>query len=78
MTSPPTRPRRDPIFGAAVVKLTYMRRRDEQSPQFQNIYKQILKDLHLSDAEVNAYLAAHLTEVEEAIRSQAPDDEGDH
>ncbi len=63
------RVRRDPIFGAAVLKLTFQRRKDEQSPQFRAIYEGVLRDLNLTDAQVEAFLASHLPEVEESIRS---------
>lgn len=69
MTSP-DRPRRDPLFGAAVLKLTFQRRKDEQSPQFQMIYNGVLRDLNVTDAQVEAYLAEHLPEVEAAIRAR--------
>lgn len=65
------RKKRDPIFGAAVLKLTFQRRRDEHSPQFQMIYDGVLRDLKLTDEQVDAYLATHLTEVEAAIAAKA-------
>ncbi len=67
----PSRSRRDPIFGAAVLKLTFQRRRDEQSPQFRAIYSGVLRDLKVTDAEVDAYIASHLSDLEEAIRAHA-------
>jgi hypothetical protein len=63
--------RRDPIFGAAVLKLTFQRRRDEQSPQFRAIYSGVLRDLKVTDEQVEAYIQAHLPELEEAIRAHA-------
>ena len=70
MTLPDDRPRRDPLFGAAVLKLTFQRRKDEQSPQFKMIYDGVLRDLKVTDAQVEAYLAQHLPEVEAAIRAR--------
>ena len=60
--------KRDPIFGAAVLKLTFQRRHDEQSPQFEAIYGGVLRDLKITDAQVEKYLAEHLPEVEQAMR----------
>jgi len=62
--------KKDPLFGAAVLKLTFMRRRDEQSPQFQAIYNGVLRDLKITDEDVEGYLATHLTDVEAAIAAK--------
>jgi hypothetical protein len=66
--------KRDPIFGAAVLKLTFQRRHDEQSPQFHAIYGGVLRDLKVTDEQVATYLAEHLPEVEAAIRSHGRSD----
>lgn len=73
----PARPRRDPLFGAAVLKLTFQRRQDEQSPQFREIYNGVLRDLKVTDEQVEAYLAEHLAEVETAIRARLRGESGD-
>ena len=75
MSTSPARPRRDPIFGAAVLKLTFQLRKDEQSPQFKSIYEGVLRDLKVTDEAVEAYLAAHRPAVEEAIRSHGRGEE---
>ena len=62
--------KRDPLFGAAVLKLTFQRRHDEQSPQFRAIFQGVLRDLKVTEAQVDAYLDAHLPELEAAMRSQ--------
>lgn len=59
--------KKDPLFGAAVLKLTFQRRSDEQSPQFVSIYEGVLRDLGITDAQVDAYLASHRSKVEAAI-----------
>ena len=61
------RRKRDPIFAAAVLKLTFQARHEEQSPQFRSIYEGVLRDLGVEDADVDAYLAAHRAQVELAI-----------
>jgi hypothetical protein len=62
-----TRTKRDPLFGAAVLKLTFHLRKDEQSPQFREVYEGVLASLKVTDAQVDAYLAKHRAAVEAAI-----------
>lgn len=62
--------RKDPLFGAAVLKLTFVQRRDEQSPQFKSIYEGVLRDLAVTDADVEAYLQKHRAAVEAAIAAK--------
>jgi hypothetical protein len=64
------RKRKDPIFGAAVLKLLFRSRHDEQSPQYLEIYRGVLRDLSLTDEEVERYLEANRPAVEEAIRAR--------
>jgi hypothetical protein len=64
-----TKPRRNPLLGAAVLKALLEQRRSENRAQAQALYDGVLRDLGLTDAEVQAYLEEHVAEVEEAIRS---------
>lgn len=59
--------KKDPLFGAAVLKLTVRRRDGEQSPQMRELYEGVLRDLQVTDADVDAYLARNLARVEAAI-----------
>jgi hypothetical protein len=59
--------RKNPLFGAAVVKAV-LRKRDGVTAT-NALYEGILRDLGVTDAEVEEYLAAHAEEVEDAIRS---------
>jgi hypothetical protein len=59
--------RKNPLFGAAVVKAV-LRKRDGVSAT-SALYEGILRDLGVTDAEVEAYLTEHGEEVEQAIRS---------
>lgn len=59
--------KKDPLFAAAVLKLTYVRRQEEQSPHFATIYQGVLRDLKLTDEEVDAYLEKNRARVEEAL-----------
>ncbi len=58
---------KNPLFGAAVVKAV-LRKRDGVTAT-SALYEGILRDLGVTDAEVEAYLADHGEEVEQAIRS---------
>jgi len=62
--------KRDPRFGAAVLKVSFRMRGDEASEAFQRVYEGVLRDLGITDEEVEAYLAAHREEVEQAARGQ--------
>ena len=59
--------RKNPLFGAAVVKAVLRKRNGVSATSA--LYEGILRDLGVTDAEVEEYLAAHAAEVEEAIRS---------
>ena len=60
-------PRKNALFGAAVVKAV-LRKRDGVSAT-SDLYEGLLRDLGVTDAQVEEFLAAHAVEVEEAIRS---------
>lgn len=59
--------KKDPLFGAAVLKLTFIRRSEEQSPHFSTIYEGVLRDLGVTDADVDAYLEKNRALVEAAL-----------
>ena len=60
--------RRNPLLGAAVLKALLRRRGGDDLQKTQALYDGILRDLLLTDAEVDAYLETHADEVEQAIR----------
>ena len=62
--------KRDPLFGAAVLKVSFRMRGDEAGEGFRRVYEGVLRDLGLTDEEVEAYLASHRDEVEAAARGQ--------
>jgi len=70
MTRPtgPGKPRRNPLLGAAVLKALLLRRRGDDLTKTRSLYEGILRDLSLTDEQVETYLAQHGEEVEEAIR----------
>jgi hypothetical protein len=60
--------RKDPLFGAAVVKAV-LRKRTGDSTTTSALYEGILRDLGVTDAQVEQFLADHQDEVDQAIRS---------
>jgi hypothetical protein len=59
---------KNPLFGAAVVKAV-LRKRTGDAQSTSSLYEGILRDLGVTDEDVEAYLAEHSAEVEQAIRS---------
>ncbi len=57
---------KNPLFGAAVVKAVLRKR--EGVTATSALYEGILRDLGVTDAQVEEFLAAHAEEVEQAIR----------
>jgi hypothetical protein len=63
------KPRKNPILGAAVLKALLLRRSGDDFTKAHALYGGVLRDLDLTDEQVDRYLADHANEVEEAIRS---------
>ena len=59
--------KKSPLFGAAVVKAVLRKRGGVTATS--TLYEGILRDLGVTDAQVEAYLAEHGEEIEQAIRS---------
>lgn len=59
---------KNPLLGAAVVKAV-LRKRTGDPEATSALYEGILRDLGVTDAEVDRYLAKHEKEVEQALRS---------
>lgn len=60
--------REQKLFGAAVLKTSFALRGAVDSPAFKGIYPGVLRDLDLTDEEVEAYLEKHREAVEKAAR----------
>jgi hypothetical protein len=56
------------LFGAAVVKAV-LRKRTGDPGATSDLYEGVLRDLGVTDAQVERYLADHEAEVQRAIRS---------
>jgi hypothetical protein len=63
------KPRRNSLLGAAVLKALLGRRGGDDRKKTQALYEGVLRDLGLTDEQVDVYLAEHAEEVDEAIRS---------
>ena len=72
-----TKTLREKLFGAAVLKLSFLLRGAEDSPAFRGIYPGVLRDLDLTDADVDAFIAENRRAVEKAAKGGSPDDEED-
>jgi hypothetical protein len=49
----------DPLDGAALLKLTFVLQGREQDPGFRFVYRGVLRDLGLTDGNVDQHIAAH-------------------
>ncbi len=49
----------DPLDGAALLKLTFLLQGKQDDPGFRFVYRGVLKDLGLTDAQVERHIAAH-------------------
>jgi hypothetical protein len=63
---------KDKLFGAAVLKMSFRLRGDEQSPAFKAVYPGVLRDLELEDSAVEKYIVEHRDDVEKAARGKSP------
>jgi hypothetical protein len=61
-------PKKNRLLGAAVVKAVLRKRTGDPSAT-STLYENILRDLGVTDTQVEAYLSAHEAEVQQAIRS---------
>ena len=57
----------DPVFGAAVLKLSFLMKGIADQPGFRVVYFGTLDDLGITDAEVNAYIEEHRSSIEKYI-----------
>jgi hypothetical protein len=55
----PRPPDTDPLDGAALLKLTFLLQGKQDDHGFRFVYRGVLKDLGLSDAQVDRHIAAH-------------------
>lgn len=65
MAKPKTRAEK--LFSAAVVRRSFELQEGRYQEGFRFVYEGVLRDLGLTEHDVNEYLAAHRAEVDEAI-----------
>ncbi len=58
----------DPIFGAAVLKLSFIMKGIIDDPGFRVVYFGTLKELGITDSKVTAYIQTHRESLEAHIR----------
>lgn len=59
---------RDPLFGAAILKLSFLMRSRADEPGFRVVYFGTLKELGLTNSQVDAYIEQHRERLEAVIR----------
>ncbi|HEY8210062.1 MAG TPA: hypothetical protein VIG99_21400 [Myxococcaceae bacterium] len=68
---------KDKLFGAAVLKMSFRLRGDEDSPAFRFVYPGVLRDLDLEDEAVEKYIAENREQVETAARGKSGPSQSD-
>jgi hypothetical protein len=59
--------RSEKLFSAAVLRRGFELQEGQYRPGFRFVYEGVLRDLGLTEAEVEEYLQAHLSEVDAAM-----------
>jgi hypothetical protein len=62
--------KRDPLFAAAVLKLSFRLAQNEKAPAYRFVYDGVLRDFKLDDGEVEAYLEKNYERVLKAARGK--------
>ena len=62
---------KDPMFAAAVLKLSFRLGESEKSPAFKFVYDGVLRDFKLGDEDVERYLEQNYERVLKAARGKA-------
>ncbi|MBI5548107.1 MAG: hypothetical protein HY901_29860 [Deltaproteobacteria bacterium] len=70
MTEIEQKKKRDPLFAAAVLKLSFRLANNEQTPAFKFVYEGVLRDLKVEDQAVEQYLADNYEKVLKAARGK--------
>lgn len=62
--------RRDPLFAAAVLKLSFRLANSEKAPAYQSVYQGVLRDFGIEDEAVESYLGENYEKVLKAARGK--------
>lgn len=63
-----TKTLKEKLFGAAVLKLSFVLRGASDSPAFTAVFPGVLRDLELEEAQVDAFIVENREAVEKAAR----------
>ncbi len=58
----------DPLFGAAILKLSFIQKGMTDNPGFRAVYHGTIKDLGVTDQQVTDYIEAHRAELENHLQ----------
>ena len=61
---------KDPLFGAAILKLTFIIKELQNTPGFTFIYKSALRELGVTDEQVDRYIEEHRDSLEAHIKTR--------
>jgi hypothetical protein len=64
------RKKRDPLFAAAVLKLSFRLANNEKAPAFRFVYDGVLRDSKLEDQDVEDYLGRNYEVILKAARGK--------
>ena len=62
--------KKDPMFAAAVLKLSFKLANNDEALAFQFVYEGVLRDFELDDGQVEAYIAQNRERVLKAVRGK--------
>jgi len=68
---------KEKLFGAAVLKVSFLLRGADESPAFKAIYPGVLRDLGLTEGQVDTFIAENKEPVEKAARGSTQGDDED-
>ena len=63
-----SKPLKDKLWGAAVLKMSFRLRGTEGTPAFNGVYPGVLKSLEITDEAVEDYISENRAAVEKAAR----------
>jgi hypothetical protein len=69
-----SKPLKEKLWGAAVLKLSFVLRGNDASPAYKGIYPGVLRDLEITDEQVEAFIAENREALEKAARGKADDE----
>ena len=65
-----SKPLRERLWGAAVLKLSFSLRGSDASPAYKSVYPGVLRDLEITDEQVEAFIAENREALEKAARGK--------